>query len=73
MCSLFRLQWASFLSFAGLAPAPRPGTSVCPLHALASPCTVFLLLAKHFCLFSVSSCVIIGVRLKSLVPGGQTT
>lgn len=29
--------------------------------------------SQTFCLFSVSRCVIIGVRLKSLVPGGQTT
>lgn len=51
MCSLFRLHWGNFPTFAGLAPAPRPGTSVCLLHTLVSPCTVFLLLAKHFACF----------------------
>lgn len=53
MHSLFRLQWGSFPTFAGLAPATGPGASV--LHILRFlPAVSSFTFSQTFCLFSVS-------------------
>lgn len=65
MCTRYSVGMPS--TFAGLAPATRQGASVHLILLFLSAVSCFTF-SQTFCVFSVSRCVIVGVRLKSLVP-----
>lgn len=68
-CTHYSGPSGKLFRFAGLAPATRQGASVHHM-LLFLPAVSCFTFSQTFCLFSVSRCVLVGVRLKSLVPGG---